>query len=246
MGEEETKPFDWQRMFFGESTDLMFLLEIVFRTSVIFLFALLLLRLLGKRGQGRLSPFEFVIIIALGSAVGDPMFYPDVPILHSMVVIALIVFFTRVLFQLSEWSDGIETFLESRPSCLVADGVVAVDELAKENIARDELLTALRESGFENLGQVRRAYLEPSGAISTLRFGPDDSRLGLPIYPVCDNLHPQEFDSDEVAPASAPYSCRLCGTTQEFQGGARLGKCPHCEADTWSRATEAPVAMNGS
>jgi uncharacterized membrane protein YcaP (DUF421 family) len=54
-----------------------------------YLYALLLVRLLGKRGMGQLAPFDFVIIIALGSAVGYPMFYPDVPVLHAMAAITV-------------------------------------------------------------------------------------------------------------------------------------------------------------
>ena len=47
--------------------------------------------MLGKRGMGELSPFELVIIVALGSAVGDPMFYADVPLVHGIIVITVVV-----------------------------------------------------------------------------------------------------------------------------------------------------------
>ncbi len=41
----------------------------------------LVLRLMGKRGNRSLSPFANVVIIALGSATGDSMFYPQVPLI---------------------------------------------------------------------------------------------------------------------------------------------------------------------
>lgn len=48
-----------------------------------FTILLLTLKLAGKRGVKQLSIFETVIIIALGSAAGDPMFYEDVGIVPA-------------------------------------------------------------------------------------------------------------------------------------------------------------------
>ena len=242
MGEGQDKPtaFDFERMFLGTDTDWLFLLEIAFRTSIIYIFALVLIRFLGKRGQSRLSPFEFVIIIALGSATGDPMFYPDVPILHAMIVISLVVVFTRVLFQVAEINEGIERFLESETACLVADGIVDTSALKRENIAHDELMTALREAGVENLGQVRRTYLEPSGNVSTFLFPPRDTRPGLPVYPVCDDLHPAVLAARSSVPDTGIYACRRCGCTRSFAAGTDFPSCTICGNQEWSPASQAP------
>ena len=240
MEPEKTKPFEWERMFLGTDTDLMFLLEIVFRTSVIYVFAFLLLRVLGKRGQGNLSPFEFVIIISLGSAVGDPMFYPDVPLVHSMVVIAVIVLFTRTLFRLSLFSRTFETFAESQTACLVSNGVVNEPQLKRENLAHDELMTALREAGIENLGQVRRAYLEPSGNISTFMFAPRDQRPGLPIYPDCDDQSPVVFTGTDTTPEAGAYACRNCGIARQLEAGGQFPECANCGSKEWSTAEKPP------
>lgn len=70
-------PFDLQRMLIGDAPPLFFL-EILVRTLVIYAYTLLLLRWLGSRTIGQLSTVEFVLVIALGSAVGDAMFYPEV------------------------------------------------------------------------------------------------------------------------------------------------------------------------
>ena len=79
--------FDLHRIIVGDLPP-MFYGEIILRTTVLFVFALILIRTMGKRSLGQLSTFDFVIIIALGSAVGDPMFYDDVPLLYGMLVVA--------------------------------------------------------------------------------------------------------------------------------------------------------------
>ena len=46
---------------------------------VIYAYSLLLIRWVGGRGIAQMSTVEFLLVIALGSAVGDAIFYPEVP-----------------------------------------------------------------------------------------------------------------------------------------------------------------------
>jgi uncharacterized membrane protein YcaP (DUF421 family) len=185
---ETTQGFDLYRIFVGDQP-LTFLLEILFRTTVMYVYVLLL-RLLGKRGRGQLSPFEFVIIIALGSAVGDPMFYPEVPLLHGLVVVTAVVAMTRLIIHLSNRSEAVEQFLEGQPCCIVDDGELNLEAIDAERISREELFMLLRERNVSQLGEVRRAYLEPSGVISAFRAKDDQCRPGLPIVPPFDEMAP--------------------------------------------------------
>ena len=43
-----------------------------------------MLRWIGSRTIAQLSTVEFLLVIALGSAVGDSMFYAEVPLLHAL------------------------------------------------------------------------------------------------------------------------------------------------------------------
>jgi uncharacterized membrane protein YcaP (DUF421 family) len=81
--------FEWNRLLLND-LPLHFLLEVVFRSAIMFVILLLTLKLTGKRGVKQLSIFETVIIIALGSAAGDPMFYEDVGIIPAITVFSVI------------------------------------------------------------------------------------------------------------------------------------------------------------
>ncbi|MEX0863337.1 MAG: YetF domain-containing protein [Acidimicrobiia bacterium] len=173
---------DFGRMLFGDfSWSLTF--EIVIRTVVMYIYTLAIVRFIGKRGLGHLSPFELVIIVALGSAVGDPMLYADVALLHGFVVITVVVVLQRLLVKLTERSRPAEIILESKPRRLVAAGEVDSEALEKEELTEAELFTALRESGIENLGQVKLAYLEPSGTITVFKFDDTKVRPGRSVLP---------------------------------------------------------------
>lgn len=146
--------------------------EIAIRTTLMYLYTLTVVRLLGKRGMGHLSPFELVIIVSLGSAVGDPMLYADIPLVHGMIVIAVIVVLQRLLQRATERAPRLETVFEGKPRRLVSGGVIDEEALAKEDLSEAELFTALRENSVEHLGQVRLAYLEPSGVVSVFKVEP--------------------------------------------------------------------------
>jgi hypothetical protein len=140
-------------------------------------------RTIGKRGMGQLAPFDFVIIIALGSAVGDPMFYPNVPLLHALVAITAIVLLTRGVTHLTQRSRRIQDLLSATAARLVRDGVMDLAAMRQEGIARTELFEALRTIGIEHLGEVERAYLEPSGKISAFKQPQGSVRPDLPVLP---------------------------------------------------------------
>ena len=156
---------EFERIFLGELTWLA-VGEIVLRTAVMYTYTLVLIRLLGKRGLSQLSPFELLIIVALGSAVGDPMFYPDVPLVAGMVVITGVVALEKLVVMLTEKNRRLERLVESFPVLLVRDGVIQTETLDREQLSEEETKMRLRLEGVEFLGDVRRAYLEPSGQVS--------------------------------------------------------------------------------
>ena len=170
-----------ERIFLGDLTWIA-VLEILLRTAVLYLYTLVLIRLVGKRGLGQLSPFELLIIVALGSAVGDPMFYPEVPVLSGLVVITAVVALERLLVWLTERNQTIENLIESVPVCVVADGNLVQENLDKEDLSKHEIQMLLRLEGVENLGDVRRAYLEPTGKVSVFWF-PSKAGSGESILP---------------------------------------------------------------
>lgn len=171
--------FEWQRLLLGE-TPLPYYLEIALKCVIVFLILLLVVRLLGKRGQQSLSPMQQMLMIALGSAAGDALLYPGVAIGHAALILIGITMLTIGLENVAERARPVRDYLESRPRVLVRDGVVDVEALFKERTTHRELYAELRIKGARSLSQVRCAILEVTGDISVfLHEGParDDDLL---------------------------------------------------------------------
>ncbi|WP_442483040.1 DUF421 domain-containing protein [Aeoliella sp. SH292] len=220
--------FDLNHLLFGDYPPI-FMAEIAGRTVIIFLYTLLLIRWMGKRGMGNLTPFEFAIIVALGSAVGDPMFQADVPLLHCMLVITLVIGLQRGLAAFSAHNEWAERALSSTPSILVIDGVIQVNNLQKESFTREELLEELRLKGIEQLGDVRIAYLEPSGELSVMRR--EEPREGLSAEPLAGE------DCPSPGREGRECCCGYCGQLSGENGGT--GTCKNCGRQEWKTVVAA-------
>lgn len=227
--------FDWHRMWFGDLS-WGFALEIALRSSIMYVYTFLMVRLMGKRTPQQLTPFEFLIVIALGSAVGDPMFYPDIPLLSGIIVITVVVGLEQVISYWGERNARFQRIIEGVPRTVVTDGRLEWSGMKSEDVAIEELFGELRRAGIEQLGQVKYACVEQSGVISVLRYPKEQVRPGLPIVPPWDLRRPPNYVAPNPVPQAGVYACLKCGQRMSYNEEDRLLLCPACANDEWSNA----------
>ena len=220
---------NWQDILFG-TEDFVFLAEIAFRSLIMFLLLFAGLRIMGKRGVKQLSIFELLIIIALGSAAGDPMIYKEIGIIYALVVFIIVFLSYWLITKLIEHSEKMETMLEGKPYCIIHEGKASKESLKHKELAMDEFFSILRHHHIFHLGQVESAILETSGELSILLYNSPDIKAGLPIWP--DYL---EKKTTQVKHHGI-YACTYCGYTRIMGAGER-NRCEYCnENDEWVEA----------
>jgi uncharacterized membrane protein YcaP (DUF421 family) len=228
--------FDITRMTFGDEPPL-FLLEIAFRTVVIYVYTLVLIRWIGSRSISQLSLVEFLLVIALGSAVGDAMFYPDVPLVHCMLVITVVVLLDKALSYLVARHPKLEDVIEGKSVRLVQDGVIQCEALQAANFGHDELFEQLRLNGVTQLGEVRAAYLETNGMLSVFKAEKDKQWAGLSIDPPWDVEAPTKFRAGDMRDeAGTALVCARCGSVERQDGAVR--QCSRCGGPIWHSLPE--------
>jgi uncharacterized membrane protein YcaP (DUF421 family) len=221
--------FDWKVLLLG-GEDWSFLPETILRTLIMFIVILTSLRLLGKRGVKQLSVFELVVIIGLGSAAGDPMFYKDVGILPALIVFIMVVgLYTLITYMIGK-NKKFERLVEGKPVCLIKDGAFSIENFEKEILGEDEFFAELRLQGVSQLGQVEEAIEESSGNISIFYYEDEQVKYGLPIMPdSLENSIQKIHDNDH-------YSCIFCGYTEKLKPAAKY-TCPLCKKFRWIKAS---------
>ncbi|MFD1141764.1 DUF421 domain-containing protein [Larkinella insperata] len=226
--EEPIQPFDWQRMFLHDFP-VGYLGEVALRTVVMFLILLLALKVSGKREVKQLSVFELVLVIGLGSAAGDPMFYDDVPLLTAVVVFVVMMTCYKIFTRLSDKNKTVREALEGQPVYVIQNGCILVQNFNDEDLGLDELFAELRLAGIKQLGQVETAILERNGEVSVFQFEPDQVRIGLPIFP-----HKLKNPIENLSEAGH-YACCKCGQVVEY-GQQPVETCQRCDHHEWVRA----------
>ncbi|PBQ34952.1 hypothetical protein CNR22_19260 [Sphingobacteriaceae bacterium] len=216
--------FEWDRILFNGLPG-HFLFEVVLRSSVMFITLLIVLTLTGKRGVKQLSVFETVIIIALGSAAGDPMFYEDVGIVPAVTVFVIVLLLYRAVTWLTGKSPWFERLVEGKTECLIIDGKFSFSKFDRESLAQDEFFTELRLKSVEHLGQVRRAYIETTGDVSIFFYEDEDVKDGLPI------VTELFCEKTKVIADSGLYACSKCADVQKLSVGEK--RCEVCENTEW-------------
>lgn len=189
--ETDFVPFDWLRIFLGEQPP-AYLLEVALKCVIVFGLLLLVMRLMGKRGQNNLSPMQQMLMIALGSAAGDVLLYPTVALAYAALVVLSVTFLTIGLEKWGQHSRRVRDYMESRPTVLVTDGNIDHDALRRERTTLRELRAGLRVAGARSVSQVRYAILELSGELSVFlndREPADEDLLDNAVNPQGASTH---------------------------------------------------------
>lgn len=160
------------RIFLGDARDggMLFLLEIVFRTTVMYLYTIFLARMVGHDAIGQIGPFEFVLVIAVGSAAGDPMFYPEIGLLQGILVITVVIVLHRLTGALLQRSKRIESMVEGDPVLVIRNGSIENEGLGSGSLTERELLALLRVEGIRDVSEVESAFFENNGRLSVFRY----------------------------------------------------------------------------
>ncbi|RZJ63455.1 MAG: DUF421 domain-containing protein [Flavobacterium sp.] len=195
-----------------------------------FLIVLFSLRVLGKRGVKQLSVFELVVIISLGSAAGDPMFYQEVGVLAALSVFVVVVIAYKITSYFVGKSKKVEELLEGSCTCLIEEGKFSVHNFEKESLAQDEFFSELRLKSVSHLGQVKLAIIETSGSVSVFFYKDDEVKMGLPILPSLFNRKSDLILTDGL------YACCFCGDVEKLTAGTSI--CKVCNKDEWVEAID--------
>lgn len=143
------------------------MLQAVVAAVVAYASIVVLLRVFGKRTLAKMNAFDFVVTIALGSALASTIASPNsVP--RGLVTMAALIILQFAVAWTSVRSRAFRRFARSEPALLVFEGKMIADAMRSERVARDSLLQALRRHGKLSVSDVYAVVLETDGSISVL------------------------------------------------------------------------------
>ena len=102
------------------------------------------LRVSGKRTLAKLSAFDFVVTIALGSTLSTVIVSRDVPLAEgTLALLGLVVLQYGAARSTRQWS-WFDKLVKSQPTALLVDGRLREDAMAHNRVRADEVAAAVR------------------------------------------------------------------------------------------------------
>lgn len=144
-------------------------MDIVMRASVMFAMLYLLIRLLGKRELGQMTPFELVLLVVMGDLIQQGVTHNDFSLTGAMLAICTFAFWALVLSWTVYLFPRAKDLLDGAPRVIVRDGEIVTAALRGDRLTRDEILSEMRLAGIGRLSSVAWAILEPQGKISFIK-----------------------------------------------------------------------------
>ena len=140
-----------------------------FRSILIYIFVLIVMRLMGKREIGQLQPFELAIAIMIADLASIPMTDPGIPISNGIISILGLLVMHLIISVINMKSIKAREIICGRPTILVYRGKIDEKALKKERFTINELEERLRGNNVINLGDVEYAILETSGQVTVIQ-----------------------------------------------------------------------------
>lgn len=128
-----------------------------------------MLRISGKRTLSKMSAFDFIITIALGSTLSSVILDKNIALAEGMLALALLIALQMAAACLSVRYKWARKLLHSEPTLLAYRGEYCVKAMRDARVTCAEIQQALRAHSIETLGQVESVVLETNGQLSVIQ-----------------------------------------------------------------------------
>jgi uncharacterized membrane protein YcaP (DUF421 family) len=154
----------WAEVFVPDSS----LAESFVRGTVIYFAVLILFRVVLKRQTGGLGMTDVLLIVLVSECVSPALSAESKSVPNAIVAVGTLLFWAYALDRLERHWPWLQRLLEPRPVKLIADGKFLHENMKKEGVTEEELLSQLRQNGVDDPKRVKAAYIESDGTVSVV------------------------------------------------------------------------------
>lgn len=139
----------------------------IFGAAVAYLFAVVAVRMTGRRTLTQLSAYDVIVTIAIGSLVASTALPADAALADGAAVLMTFLVLQALIGAARQRSDWLRRVIDFPAEVVVADGEVDLRSAPwTAQLTRSDLESRLRQSGVGDISQARLAVLEPTGKLT--------------------------------------------------------------------------------
>ena len=144
------------------------LLTVFIATISIYILLIVLARIFGLRSFSKMSGFDFVVTIALGSMVANTILTKNPPLLIAVVSFVTLFTLQMITAKFRYKPAKISKHIDNSPLLLMKGSEILEENMEQASVSHGELYSKLRKEGVTKLSHVKAAVLETTGDVSVL------------------------------------------------------------------------------
>ncbi|MCI5677776.1 MAG: DUF421 domain-containing protein [Candidatus Faecisoma sp.] len=153
-------------------------INLVIKTTVLYVYIMLCYRLMGKKEVGKLGIIDLIVSVLIAELAAMSIESDETSILVSLIPIAVLVVIQISLSYISLKSVKVRKLIDGSPKIIINKGKVDFKEMSKLRYSLDDLISQLREQSIKSIEEVKYAILENNGKLSIFT---DDNIYPMPI-----------------------------------------------------------------
>lgn len=158
---------------------------VVFLKSIFtFILVLIVVRIMGKRQLGEMQPFELVITLIIAEVACIPMNDPYIPFYYGIVPIITLAALHLLMSFISRKSMTARRIISGRSIIAIDKDGINYENLQKMNLNVNDLIEAVRSSGYIDFNEIEYAIFETNGKICVIEKATDPTAVKPALLPV--------------------------------------------------------------
>ena len=156
------------------------LLRVVVIGALAYAALVAILRVSGKRTLSKMSAFDLVVTVSLGSTLATVLLSKDVALLEGVLAFAVLASLQFAVAWISLRWGLFRRAAKSNPRLLLSDGVIDERALTDERVTRQEVMAAIRGEGYGDPADIAGVVLETDGSFSVIPLAQAGRRAAFP------------------------------------------------------------------
>lgn len=155
------------------------LIRILVSAPIIYFIVILYIRVVGKRATSQMNSFDWIVTVAMGSLLASTIITKDITLLEGAFSILLLLFLQYSLTKAMVYFPFLRKLVRSTPQLLVYNGEFLDENMEAERIVKNEILSAIRHRGVQNIDEVHAVVLETDASFSVIKMSENNKSYTL-------------------------------------------------------------------
>jgi len=144
-------------------------MDLVLRAIALYLFVLILMRMVGRRELSSLTPVDLVLLVVLGDALQQGLTQDDYSVTGAIIVITTIALLQVLTSYITYLSRRAKRVIDGDPVVLIEDGKLLERNLRRQRLRPEDVAEEMRLQGIGAFTNVRWGILESNGSFSFIK-----------------------------------------------------------------------------